>query len=302
MEILEQYIDYIKCKKRLSQNTISSYYTDIKKYLDYLECKNIKIEEVAEYDIISFLMNLEKQNISPATVSRITSSVKSFHEYLFLNRISEKNPANNIKKPKIKRENIEILTEEEVEALLNIPDLSSPKKMRDKAIFETLYGTGVRVSELVELNIEDVDLQIDYLYCNTGKNQRVIPLCETTKIYLEKYIQDARESLAKEGEEALFVNAQGQRFTRQGLWKVIKKYANIANISKNINPSILRHSFAIHLLKGGANVAIVSKILGNSNLSSLQLYLNQLDNNVRKEIRDKHPRQEKVHKGGRKYE
>ena len=290
MEVLQEYIDYIKCKKKLSENTICSYYTDIKKYLDYLECENIKIKDVVEYDIINFLVNLEKQNISVATVSRVTSSVKSFHEYLFLNHISENNPANNIKKPKIKRENVEILTEDEVEALLKFTDLSSSKKIRDKAIFETLYGTGIRVSELVELNLQDVDLEIDYLYCNTGKNQRVIPLCEITKTYLEKYIKEARVNLAKEDEEALFVNAQGQRFTRQGLWKVIKKYANMANISKNINPSILRHSFAIHLLKGGANIAVVSRILGNSNLSSLQLYLNQMDNNVRKEIKDKHPR------------
>ena len=217
MEVLQQYIDYIKCKKKLSENTICSYYTDIKKYIDYLQSENIEIKDVAEYDIINFLVNLEKQNISVATVSRVTSSVKSFHEYLFLNRISETNPANNIKKPKIKRENIEILTEEEVEALLKFPDLNSPKKMRDKAIFETLYGTGIRVSELVELNLQDVDLQIDYLYCNTGKNQRVIPLCEITKLYLEKYIKEGRPNLAKTEEEALFVNAQGQRFTRQGL-------------------------------------------------------------------------------------
>ena len=290
MEILEEYINYIKCKKRLSENTISSYYTDIKKYIDYLKAENIKVEDVAEYDIINFLVNLEKQNISVATISRVTSSIKSFHDYLFMSRISENNPANNIKKPKIKRENIEILTEEEVEALLNFTDLGSPKKLRDKAIFETLYGTGNRVSELVELKLQDVDLQIDYLYCNSGKNQRVIPLCEITKTYLEKYIKEGRPALVKDGEESLFVNAQGQKFTRQGLWKVIKKYANNANISKNINPSILRHSFAIHLLKGGANLAIVSKILGNSNLSSLQLYLNQMDNNVRKEIKEKHPR------------
>lgn len=290
MEVLQQYIDYIKSKKKLSENTICSYYTDIKKYLDYLKNENIKIEDVTEYDIINFLVNLEKQNNSVATVSRVTSSVKSFHEYLFLNRISETNPANTIKKPKIKRENIEILTEEEVESLLKFPDLSCPKKIRDKAIFEVLYGTGIRVSELVELNLQDVDLEIDYLYCNTGKNQRVIPLCEITKVYLEKYIKEGRPSLAKIEEYALFVNAQGQRFTRQGLWKVIKKYANMANISKNINPSILRHSFAIHLLKGGANLAVVSRILGNSNLASLQLYLNQMDNNIRKEIKDKHPR------------
>ena len=290
MEFLKEYMDYIKSKKRLSQNTISSYYTDIKKYIEYLNNENIKVEDVVEYDIINYLVNLEKQNISVATISRMTSSIKSFHDYLFLNHISSNNPANYIKKPKIKRETLEILTPEEVESLLSFKDLSTPKKMRDKAIFETLYGTGIKVSELVELNLQDIDLEIDYLYCNNGKNQRVIPLCEINKIYLEKYIKEGRPSIAKEGEDALFVNAQGQRFTRQGLWKVIKKYASKANISKNINPSILRHSFAIHLLNGGANLAVVSKILGNSNLSSLQPYINQIDDNIRKEMNDKHPR------------
>lgn len=298
MEVLKKYMEYIKCKKKLSENTICSYYTDLKKYMDYLQCQDIKIEDVAEYDIINFLVDLEKQNISVATVSRVTSSIKSFHDYLFLNHITSTNPANNIKKPKIKRENIEILTEEEVEAILNFPELDTPKKMRDKAIFETLYGTGIRVSELVELDLQDVDLQIDYLYCNKGKNQRVIPLCEVTKLYLQKYIKEGRSNIAKGDENALFVNAHGQRFTRQGLWKVIKKYATMANISKNINPSILRHSFAIHLLKGGANVAVVGRILGNSNLSSLQLYLNQMDDNIRKEIKEKHPRKKDDIKGG----
>ncbi len=298
MEVLKKYMEYIKCKKKLSENTICSYYTDLKKYMDYLQCQDIKIEDVAEYDIINFLVDLEKQNISVATVSRVTSSIKSFHDYLFLNHITSTNPANNIKKPKIKRENIEILTEEEVEAILNFPELDTPKKMRDKAIFETLYGTGIRVSELVELDLQDVDLQIDYLYCNKGKNQRVIPLCEVTKLYLQKYIKEGRSNIAKDDENALFVNAHGQRFTRQGLWKVIKKYATMANISKNINPSILRHSFAIHLLKGGANVAVVGRILGNSNLSSLQLYLNQMDDNIRKEIKEKHPRKKDDIKGG----
>ena len=298
MEVLKKYMEYIKCKKKLSENTICSYYTDLKKYMDYLQCQDIKIEDLSEYDIINFLVDLEKQNISVATVSRVTSSIKSFHDYLFLNHITSTNPANNIKKPKIKRENIEILTEEEVEAILNFPELDTPKKMRDKAIFETLYGTGIRVSELVELDLQDVDLQIDYLYCNKGKNQRVIPLCEVTKLYLQKYIKEGRSNIAKDDENALFVNAHGQRFTRQGLWKVIKKYATMANISKNINPSILRHSFAIHLLKGGANVAVVGRILGNSNLSSLQLYLNQMDDNIRKEIKEKHPRKKDDIKGG----
>ena len=144
------------------------------------------------------------------------------------------------------------------------------------------------------MNLEDIDLDIDYIYCGSSKNQRVIPLCEATKFYLLKYINESRDLLTYPEEKALFVNAQGQRFTRQGLWKLIKKYAKEADINKNINPTTLRHSFAIHLLNGGANVAVVSKILGNSNLSSLQLYLKYIDKNLRKEIKEKHPRENDI--------
>ena len=131
---------------------------------------------------------------------------------------------------------------------------------------------------------------MDYVYCNISKNKRVIPLSDITKTYIEKYIKEARANIAKEDEKALFVNSSGQRFTRQGLWKLIKKYASNANINKNINPSMLRHSFAIHLLNEGANIVVVSKILGNTNLSSLQSYLNHINKNIRKEIKEKHPR------------
>ena len=180
--------------------------------------------------------------------------------------------------------------EKEIEALLNFPKLDTPKLIRDKAIFEVLYGTGIKVSELVDMDIEDVDLELDYIYCNIAKNKRVIPLSDTTKVYLEKYIKEARPKITEDTENALFVNSLGQRFTRQGLWKLIKKYASIANINKNINPSMLRHSFAIHLLNEGANIAVVSKILGNANLSSLQAYLNHINKNMRREIKEKHPR------------
>lgn len=290
MDVLKEYIDYIKDKKKLSENTIVSYFTDIKKYIEYLNEKNIKLAEVVENDIIGFLIKLEKENVSVATVSRMISSIKSFHDYLFMNRISEGNPAKNIKKPKIEKETIDILTEDEIESLLNFPKLVTPKQIRDKAIFEVLYGTGIKVSELVEMDLEDVDLDMDYIYCNVSKSQRVIPLSDITKIYLQKYIKESRVKLVQEDEKALFVNSQGQRFTRQGLWKLIKKRASLVDINKNINPTMLRHSFAIHLLNKGANIAVVSKILGNTNLSSLQSYLNHINNNMRREIKEKHPR------------
>lgn len=290
MKVLEKYLNYIEEEKNLSENTIASYSRDLKKYVEYLNKKNIDVFNVVENDIISYLIELEKQNISVSSVSRMISSIKSYHYYLFYNKLSEKNPAKNIKKPKVERVKVEILTEEEVDKLLYFEDLSTPKKIRDKAIFEVLYGTGIKVSELIDMNLEDVDLDIDYIYCGCGKNQRIIPLCEVTKIFLVNYINNSRNYLTDQNEKALFVNAQGQRFTRQGLWKIIKKYAKNANINKNINPTILRHSFAIHLLNGGANAAVVSKILGNSNLSSLQFYLKYIDKNLRKEIKEKHPR------------
>lgn len=294
MKVLKEYLDYIEKSKKLSKNTVASYNRDLKKYLDYLNSNNIDISDVVENDIISYLIELEKDEVSVSSISRMISSIKSYHDYLFFNKLTDTDPSKNIKKPKVKRDQVEILTEEEVDKLLKFEDLSTPKKIRDKAIFEVLYGTGIKVSELIQMNLEDVDLDIDYIYCGSGKNQRVIPLCETTKLYLSKYISDSRESFASEDEKALFVNTQGQRFTRQGLWKVIKKYAQKADIRKNINPTTLRHSFAIHLLNGGANVAVVSKILGNSNLSSLQLYLKYIDKNLRKEIKEKHPRRDEI--------
>lgn len=290
MDIINEYINYIKNKKKLSQNTISSYFIDIKKYLDYLSNKNINIEQVGENDIIGYLMELERSNISVSTVSRMISSIKSFHDYLFFCGKCKSDPARNIKKPKVNQEKVDILTEEEINSLLNFPRLDTPRLIRDKAIFEVLYGTGIKVSELVKMNVLDIDLDVEYIYCNSGKNQRVIPLSDITKIYIEKYLNESRPKIAKEDETALFVNSLGTRFTRQGLWKVIKKYALEANINKNINPSMLRHSFAIHLINNGANIAVVSKILGNSNLSSLQNYVNHINKNIRKEMKEKHPR------------
>ncbi|WP_122638278.1 MULTISPECIES: tyrosine-type recombinase/integrase [unclassified Romboutsia] len=290
MDVVKEYIKYIKTKKKLSENTVASYFTDIKKYVEYLNSKNINLENVGENDIIAYLIELERCNISVSTISRMISSIKSFHEYLFFYGNSDNDPARNIKKPKVKVQNVDVLTEDEIDALLNFTKLDTPKQIRDKAIFEVLYGTGIKVSELVEMNMVDFDLDIEYIYCNSGKNQRVIPIPDITKVYLEKYLKESRPKLANENEDALFVNSLGNRFTRQGLWKIIKKYAVQANINKNINPSMLRHSFAIHLLNNGANIAVVSKILGNSNLSSLQSYINHINKNIRKEMKEKHPR------------
>ena len=184
MKVLEEYLNYIEKNKKLSKNTVASYNRDLKKYVEYLNERNINLSDVVENDIISYLIELEKEDISVASISRMISSIKSYHDYLFFNKILDTDPSKNIKKPKVKRVDVEILTEDEVDKLLKFEDLSTPKRIRDKAIFEILYGTGIKVTELIDMNLEDVDLEIDYIYCGSGKNQRVIPLCETTEFYL----------------------------------------------------------------------------------------------------------------------
>lgn len=288
--LIKEYIDYIENKRKLSSNTVSSYRMDLKKYKDYLDENNIDVREVVETDILNYLVELEKNNVSVSTIARMTSSIKSFHDYLFFSKICETDPAKNIKKPKIKKESVEILTEEEIESLLNFESLDSDKLKRDKAIFEVLYGTGMKVSELIELNVDDVDFEVGSVMCSSSKNKRVIPLIDVTKEYLEMYVNEARENIAADGENALFVSSLGHRFTRQGLWKIIKKYSKKANIDKNINPTMLRHSFAIHMINKGANIASVNKILGNTNLASIQSYLSCIDQNMRREMNLKHPR------------
>lgn len=292
MQLLNEYIEYIKSIRNLSDNTINSYFIDIKKYLTYIKNKNIDLFDSTENDIISYIIELEKLDLSTSTVSRSISSIKSFYEYLFLNRYIKINVSKNIKKPKIEKKEINILTKDEIEALLNFQNLDNIKDIRDKAIFEVLYGTGMKVTELIELDLDDVNIEFDYICCKSGKNPRVIPLSQITSKYLNKYLNKSRNEILKFNyeEKALFISSNGTRFTRQGLWKLIKKHAKRANINKSINPTILRNSFAIHLINEDANIAVVSKILGNSNLSSLQYYLNCIDKNVRQELKEKHPR------------
>ncbi|MCT4507173.1 MAG: tyrosine-type recombinase/integrase [Tepidibacter sp.] len=289
--IIDKYIDYIIKDKNLSQNTILSYKSDLKKYINYLKINKADYISVSENDIFSFLIQLQKNNTSVSTISRIISSIKSFHEFLFNTRISDNNPARKIKKPKVERPKVDILTQKEIELLLNAPNLENIKGIRDKAILELFYATGIKVSELIELNIDDVNLNMDYINCVNKKNTRTIPISDTSKKYIQKYLDDSRMKIVKnEDETALFVNSKGQRFTRQGLWKIIKKYTKNIKLDKNVTPTMLRHSFAIHLLKKGANLSVVGKILGNNNLTSLQIYLNHIDKNIRKELKENHPR------------
>ncbi|MZQ75569.1 MAG: tyrosine-type recombinase/integrase [Peptoclostridium sp.] len=290
-KILSDYKEYIQNEKGLSRSTVFSYENDLKKYFEYLESCNIDIMDVNESDLEGFVAHIKTLAISQATVSRIVSSVKSIHEYMYEARLSGRNPAKKIKKPKIEREQTaDILVEEEIVRMLSIPDIDGCMGMRDKAILEIIYGTGMKVSEIVSLNVDDVDVQMEYINCDGTRSKRVVPLGRSALDCVNSYIEIARPSLIKPcSGSALFLNLKGDRLTRQGLWKIIKGYAREAGIQKNVTPSVLRNSFAVHMLSNGADIRIVSQLLGNSNISCLQPYV-QSRKNARMELKSKHPR------------
>ncbi len=282
MEWLNHYINYIKENRKLSQNTINSYEADIKDYITYLENKDINILDVSEGDILNYSSYLEENQKSVSTISRKISSIRSFYDFLFYNKTIKKNPSSNIKKPVVSKKENDILSESEIDSLLKFKNLDTPKLIRDKAIFELLYGTGMKVTELAVLKVTDIDLEFDFIRC--GQKHRIIPLREKTKKYLQLYIMDSREKFANKNQKYLFVNTQGNQFSRQGIWKIIKSYASNLRTQKNINPSMLRHSFAIHLLNKGAKASSVGKMLGNNNVASLQSYVENKKQKKQKEL------------------
>ncbi|AHM56516.1 tyrosine recombinase XerD [Peptoclostridium acidaminophilum DSM 3953] len=290
-KLLSDYKEYIQNEKGLSRSTVFSYENDLKKYFEYLSSCKLDILDVSESDLEDFVAHIKTFDISQATVSRIVSSVKSMHEYLYDAKLSCKNPAKKIKKPKIEREQTtDILMEEEIVKMLSMPDSAGCTGMRDKAILEIIYGTGMKVSEIVSLNVEDVDVQMEYINCDGTRSKRAVPLGLSALESVKAYIEKSRTSLIKPcSGSALFLNLKGDRLTRQGLWKIIKGYAKEAGIQKNVTPSVLRNSFAVHMLSNGADIRIVSQLLGNSNISCLQPYV-QSKKNARIELKSKHPR------------
>ena len=273
--ILDKYIDYIKTEKGLSDNTQEAYIRDLMNFKDYLDENCIKsIGDVNKTTIITYLMYLKKNGKAPTTIARCLASVRCFYQYLLNNGMIKEDPTSNLHSPKYERKLPEILTEEEVERLLSQPSTDNFKGARDKAMLELLYATGIRVSELIALNVDNLKLEIGYLYLEkTSQYGRIVPIGNTALRYLTHYLENYRiKYLNNINEKALFINFNGNRLTRQGFWKIIKLYSKKANILKKITPQTLRHSFAVHSLKNGADVKSVQEILGHSDVSTTQVY------------------------------
>lgn len=287
---LKQFFDFLENDKKSSKNTLESYKRDLEKFQKNITSKNLKYNKVKKEDIEEYIEDLKEQGKKPSTISRAIASIRAFYQYeIKINKLTE-DPTATIQSPKIEKTAPCILTSEEVELLLEQPKDVDLKGVRDKAMLEFAYATGMRVTEIISLNIEDVDLENATVICKRGNKQRVIPLGKLAVATLKEYIEEARGILVKSDKEtALFVNLNGKRLTRQGFWKIIKYYQEQANITKDITPHTLRHSFATHLLQNGADLKSIQVMLGHSDISSTQVYMQFQNNGINNVYKKAHP-------------
>ena len=270
---IREFIEYLHNTKKTSQNTEVSYQRDLNKMAAYLEMKGImKAEDVREFDLMGYMDYMEKENFASSTISRSVASMRAFFQHMFALRKMEENPTDNLKSPKVEKKLPEILSIQEVDDLLKQPDLTTPKGIRDKAMLELLYATGMRVSELIHLETTDVNLQLGYVVCQENK-ERIIPIGNVSKEALNLYLEEGRKVFVKDdSEHALFTNCSGKAMSRQGFWKLIKYYGEKTGIKEDITPHTLRHSFAAHLIGDGADIHAVQAMLGHGDTGASQMY------------------------------
>jgi integrase/recombinase XerD len=288
---IKLFLEFLENDKKLSLNTLQSYKRDIVQYQEYVEKNGLNYLKIDEADINDYLKYLKNEDKKSSTISRNLATIRSFYQYLIRVKKIKKDPTTSVQAPKVEKKAPSILTSKEVELLLEQPKTVDLKGIRDKAMLEFAYATGMRVTEIISLNVSDVNLSDGYVQCNSGKKKRTIPLGSLSLAALKEYCEKARPILIKdEKTEALFVNINGKRLTRQGFWKIVKYYKDQAHISKDITPHVLRHSFATHLLQNGADLKAIQSMLGHSDISSTQVYM-QFQNESLKEIYKKsHPR------------
>ena len=289
----EKYIEYLQKEKKMAKNSLEAYKRDVLEFVAFEASRGMTdILETSSTEIVAFLHSLKTMGKSAATVNRKLASVRSFFNYLISEGLMTSNPTANIKSPRIERKEIEYLTLEEVDKLLACPD-DSVKGVRDRAILETLYATGIRVSELIEANVEDINLRMGFITCaGEGSKVRIVPLGRPARAALEEYIYDCRDKILKEnkGEKALFVNYQGTRISRQGLWKILREYGAQAGIEHKLTPNIIRNSFAVHMLQNGADLKSLQELMGHEDITATQMYLQATKNRI-KDVYDRtHPR------------
>jgi len=283
--------DYLTNQKANSVNTRESYLRDTLYFLEYLSDTGTDPLQADEQTVQGYVDHLHELKRSPTTISRNLASVRCFYKFLIFRGLVENNPAKGIKLEKTVKKLPQVLSGEEIELLLAQPDITEPKGCRDKAMLELLYATGIRASELINLNIKDLNLRSGVLYCRGSKGVRSIPVYPSAVVAVSDYIYRMRGLITgPESGNALFVNLNGGRLTRQGFWKIVKGYATEAGITKEITPHTMRHSFALHLLENGASVKDIQTMMGHADISSTQVYVQLLDSHVKQVYNDCHPK------------
>ena len=291
-EILDGFIFSLVGGQKKSGNTIMSYKRDISHYIAFLNEKGISdIKKTNRTTVLTYLLLLQKQGRAAATISRRLASLRSFYGYIQDSGIRMKDPTLNLEAPKVSRKVPGILTTQETELLLSTPKLTTPKGYRDRAMLEVLYATGIKVSELINLNIHDVNLKQGYITCRNSSHTRTLQMGRAAIHALRDYIEKARDTMITSDDvKILFLNCNGTRLSRQGFWKILKGYSKEAGINKEITPYTLRHSFAIHLMENGADLKFVSQMLGYTDVTAMQVYADILDSGMREEYQKAHPR------------
>ena len=291
-DYITEYGTYLAGEKHASQNTISSYLRDVTQFSDYLwEYQSCDLKRAKPEMVQAYMDWMQGHGKSAASVTRFLASVKSFYNYLLSRDVVKINPAKGITAAKAERKYPEILTSKEVELFLDQPRCVDAKGFRDHAMLELLYATGIRVSELISMDLDDLNLAAGFIRCESKGKERIIPLYNTAVKALQDYVRDIRPQLIADSEEtALFVNMNGERMSRQGFWKIIKYYQEKAGIEKDITPHTLRHSFAVHLLENGADLRSIQEMLGHADISSTQIYTHVVKRQLKDVYQKAHPR------------
>ena len=289
---LEKFEKYLTDVKKASANTLASYMRDVRQLSDYVAAHDLPdLDSLDDDELAAYIAWLRHNGKSPATVSRCIASLKCFYSLLLTQGIVDHNPAAGLVPEKAVQKLPQILTSKEVELLLEQPECTDMKGYRDRAMLELLYATGIRVSELISLDLKDLNLSAGFIRCASRGKERIIPLYHTAVKALQDYVRDIRPQLiADGGEQALFVNMNGERMSRQGFWKIIKYYQEKAGIEKDITPHTLRHSFAVHLLENGADLRSIQEMLGHADISSTQIYTHVVKKQLKDVYNKAHPR------------
>lgn len=289
---VKEYTSFMTDIRHKSLNTVESYKRDVTQYISYLDGTGVTdISSTTKTTVLSYLLYLQKEGRASSTVSRTLASLRSYYLFMMQNGVVKSNPTSNLEAPHVEKKIPKILSGEEVELLLEQPKNCDNKGIRDKAMLELLYATGIRVSELINLDVSDVNVPMSFVRCKGGKKERIIPMGHQAKDALENYINNVRKYMVKdENETALFVNCSGARLSRQGFWKLIKYYQHISGIETDITPHTLRHSFAAHLLENGADLHSIQEMMGHADISSTQVYSRMMNSKIKDVYAKAHPR------------